>query len=195
MIDKSKLSAALRRRFKTPADALRALGLDESGALNEAGERGGIGGAHAAEIMDHLKGKLSAEEMSELSLLLDRLLGEATVQANAGDDELEHPEHVDLARFLRGTGLDEQHVRKAVDMLPRAGTKGGRAADRRPMARDSVIDMSDFNKEFGGEHLGPGPGSPADMAFDREPPRRSPVLIDREMADFDKEFGGSHLQY
>ena len=123
MIDRQKLSQALRARFKTPADALRALGLDASGALMESGERGGLSGDFAAQILDFLADKLNPQQMSEFGLFIEQLLSDAKVAAN--DDEA--PGHAAFSDFLRNTGLGEQHVRKAVDMIPRAG----RAADSR----------------------------------------------------------------
>jgi hypothetical protein len=190
MLNHVKLSEGLRKKYGgDPRALMRRLGLDENGnALKEAGSAGGISGAHAAEIMDHLKGKLSAEEMSELNLFLDHLLGEATVAANddgGRDDGVEHDDEErrkKMREFLKSRGMADNFVERAVDMLPRPR----RAADR-AMARDTSVDMTAFDKEFGGSHI-IGSAIGADMALDRELPRRSPVPSDQDLANFNSSF-------
>ena len=142
--------------------------------------------------MDHLKGKLSAEEMSEFNLFLDHLLGESKVAANndgGRDDDAENDEasREKMREFLKSRGMADNFIEKAVDMLPRAGTEGGmggRAADR-AMARGGSVDMTSFDREFGGGHIVGGFGSPADMAFDHGPPA---PIADADLAAFNRDF-------
>ena len=127
-ISQKLLMAILRKRFASPRDVLRKLGVDA--ALLEPGGagkdppkamRGGLGGEHAVAIMDFLGGKLSAEEMSELNLLLDRLIGKTEVAERSAEDD--EPDDAKLREHLRAKGLSDREIDKAIEIARSGGGK------------------------------------------------------------------------
>lgn len=192
-ISEMALRAALRRKFHGNSRALLArLGLDANELSGGAGKdppkamRGGLGGEHAVAIMDFLGGKLSAEEMSELNLLLDRWLGESEVAA-AEDDE---PEPDRLLAHLKAKGLSDRDAAAAIeiarngggkDNLPANGLHGGMggAMDRRLRSSDADF----FARYPGAELITPGASG---MAFDRR--RKAPAPSELDDREFFERF-------
>ena len=119
----SRFAAALRAKYRSPRDALRALGLDENLVTPGEGEgqrAGGLTNKHAIRVMDALKGKISADDMALLADLLKNLMHESKI-ANAdaeqrgdlaGDDEKMEK----FCALLKESGLSDADIEKACDL-------------------------------------------------------------------------------
>lgn len=184
-ISQSALRSQLIRKYgKDPRAVLRRLGLDEDLLKpKEPGARGGLSGEHAVEIFDFLKDKLDPDDVSELNILMDRLLGETEVAERSAEDDEPDAERMERMRgFLRDKGMGAGDVEKALAFMPKPGTAGGmggRSTDR--MA-------GDYARMFpGAADIEIGFSTARDdprLAFDRQ--RRAPTQA--EIDDYARMF-------
>jgi hypothetical protein len=154
MINATRLAAELKRRYRTPSDAVRALlGKDASAVLNSASAENDQG-AFRAKLEQVLSecASLRDSDMAKILALLDQ---EMPFDRRGRDEEEERehadPDEVKLRRFLAEKGLDPQAIdvacqlrkaaiRRDADGLPENAARGH--------FRPAEQAMDDFNQMF-----------------------------------------------
>jgi hypothetical protein len=132
------LREALKRKFSSPREVLRRLGLDED-LLARSTPSGGGGKEPAMALrqdLEMLLGELGLGEIEVGKILevldkhapTDRLddsdPNAARARETAGDDE-EEERRARMRDFLKATGMDDDVVEKALAYMPKSGTAGG----------------------------------------------------------------------
>jgi hypothetical protein len=201
----SKLGIALRKKFKTPREALRALGLDQRFldvprlALDSAS---GGGTSSRAELEKLLARAFSGHEFQRAMELLNGALNadmpeveqEESEDENDVDEEAERHKRWVADVLSRKAGLDDQEIAEALRDLPRNAIKGGmggrlaeraEARDRKRIARDERRRAA-FDERFGTSRLN-APSLIETSYGDSVPSRRMAVASD----DFLSRFPGA----
>jgi hypothetical protein len=154
----SKLGSALRAKYRTPQDVLRKLGLDQDLLEGGAGEVKGLAGEHSVRIIEHLRNKLSAEDLAQLQLLLNNMFS-GGVGKTEGEDTNGDWEN-GLVQFLKSRGLTGSELVDAMklargeegvarDVLPTNAMRGGLGS--RFKSRDDVVAAREAAARIEGE--------------------------------------------
>lgn len=139
----SALGSALRRKFRTPREAMRALGLDarllgkdNTEAENER-QRRSLTVEQCMELSEFLKSVVDDETFEKIDRFLKKAMDDASIEEQTGEPQ------DNVRGFLKERGMADDDIQAVLDMVPGSGEngtgkngifggQGGRFSDPRP---------------------------------------------------------------
>ena len=162
----SALGSALRRKFRTPREAMRALrldarllGKDNTEAENER-QRRSLTVEQCMELSEFLKSVVDDETFEKIDRFLKKAMDDASIEEQTGEPQ------DNVRGFLKERGMADDDIQAVLDMVPGSGENGtGKNGDFRRPRRTVLRSAAGDGRQAAGARHGRGGDEEASRGF------------------------------